>query len=140
MTFRNPEVAEEPDDNSPEIVWEILVELPFSPRLTVGEIERVRSTLWDRLNDAIRECASPFLQESLEPEIIDPHGRGAESPLFPLVVGRRSFPSSTHVATMIERICAYSDLSEYAYDASGRAYELAAKVSFIRRPQLDRAG
>jgi hypothetical protein len=140
MTIRNPMRVGSTPHEAPEIVWELLLELTFDPRLTPDEIDQLRHLLWDRIYAAVQVTVGPHLHDSDgEPDLTPVHGRGPDAPLFPLQAGATRFTCTHDIVEVIETTCRPTDLSRIAYDARGHAYELSAEVSFRRLPDLDGA-
>jgi hypothetical protein len=136
MSLHEPQRVGSIADEAPEVVWNVLVEVEFDPRLTAADLDRVQAGLWERLNDAIHESVGPHVRMA-SPVIIPVHGRGKDTPLFPMVVGRRRFTCNLDVEEAVERLCADTDLAKLAYDARGRAYELGLSIDYRRRPARD---
>lgn len=123
-------------DEAPEVVWNVLVEVEFDPRLTATDLDAIQARLWERLNDAIHESVGPHVRMA-SPVIIPVRGRGEDTPLFPMVAGRRRFTCNLDVEEAAERLCADTDLAKLAYDARDRAYELGVSIDYRRRPACD---
>jgi len=115
----------------------VLVEVEFDPRLSAGEIDAIQGKLWDRLNDAIRTTVAPHAHHAASPEITTVGGRGADTPVFPMVAGQRQFTCNLDIEALVERTCGETDLAKLAYDARGKAYELGVWIEYRRRPEFD---
>jgi len=137
MSLHEPHDVGSTADEAPEVVWEVLVEVEFDPKLSAAEIDRVQAKLWERLNEAIRKTVGPHAHHPASPLITAVNGRGEDTPLFPVVAGRRRFTCNLDVEEAVERTCAATDLAHVAYDARGRAYELGVAIRYGRRPDLD---
>ena len=79
----------------------------------------------------------PYAHVAASPHIVAVHGRGRDTPLFPMVAGRRRFTCNLDVEEAVEQFCADTDLAKLAYDARGRAYELGVNIDYRRRPACD---
>jgi hypothetical protein len=137
MSLHEPHDVGSTADEAPEIIWEVLVEVEFDPKLSAAEIDRVQAKLWARLNDAIRRTVGPHAHHPTSPLVSAVNGRGESTPLFPVVAGRRRFTCNLDIEEAVERVCAETDLASVAYDARGRAYELGVAIRYGRRPDLD---
>jgi hypothetical protein len=137
MSVQNPTRVGSTFHEAPEAVWEVLVEILFDPELSAAEIRKVQAELWTRLHDAITGVVGEHAYDGVDPEITVLRGRGEETPLFPMVVGDSRFTCTLDMVEVAERLARTTDLRHIAYDASGRAYELALEINFLRRPQLD---
>jgi hypothetical protein len=136
MSLHEPQRVGSTGDEPPEVVWNVLVEVEFDPRLTAGDLDAIQARLWERLNDAIHDSVGPHVRMA-SPVIVPVHGRGEDTPLFPMVAGRRRFTCNLDVEEAVERQCADTDLAKLAYDARGRAYELGVSIDYRRWPACD---
>jgi hypothetical protein len=132
MSLHEPQRVGSTADEAPEVVWNVLVEVEFDPRLTATDLGAIQARLWERLNDAIHETVGPHVRMA-SPVILPVRGRGEDTPLFPMVAGRRRFTCNLDVEEAVERQCADTDLAQLAYDARGRAYELGVSIDYRRR-------
>lgn len=122
----------------PEMVWEVLVEVSFNPRLTAEHVEKLHNKLERQLNRLVRDTlGSNQFDGGLVATVSSLRGRGEETPLFPLVAGNARFTCNLDVVQMVERLCHESDLRELAFDARGRAYELEPEIVYVRHPERD---
>lgn len=137
MTFRQPLNVGSTPHEAPESVWEILVEVSFVPTLSAEQIGQLQDTLWERMEAVVRETLGPFLHEPDMLIVNGVRGRGADTPLFPLLAGASQFTSNLDVVALVEHAAVPDDLRQMAYDACGRAYELDVEVEYRRRPELD---
>lgn len=137
MSLRQPIAVGSTAHEAPGIVWEVLVEIDFDPTLSASEIDGIQAKLWDRLNEAITETVGPYLHDASEPNVLSLHGRGQDTPVFPLVVGNDRFTSNLDIEEMIETLCQDTDLAQTAYDVRGQAYDLDVAIEYHRRPNLD---
>jgi hypothetical protein len=115
----------------------VLVEVEFDPRLSAAEIDAIQAKLWDRLNDTIRKTVGPHTHSPASPLITAVSGRGEDTPIFPVVAGRRQFTCNLDIEEAVELTCGQTDLAKLAFDARGRAYELGVAIQYNRRPELD---
>lgn len=139
MTFSHPTRVGSAPNEAPEVVWEILVEVEFAPELGAQEVSVLQDILWGRLDTAIRETLGPYLHGHPGLEIYDVDGRGEETPLFPVVAGEARFTCNLDVLEVMEARCRGTALQEMAFDARGRAYEMGARIEYLRRPEHDGA-
>jgi len=120
------------------MVWEVLVEVSFNPRLSAEDVEKLHNRLEGRLNKLVRDTlGSNQFDGGLVATVSSLRGRGEETPLFPLVAGNARFTCNLDVVQMVERLCHESDLRELAFDARGRAYELEPEIVYVRHPERD---
>lgn len=137
MSLHEPQRVGSTADEAPEVVWNVLVEVEFDPKLSAADIDAVQAKLWDRLNDVIRTTVGPHTHVNASPLIVAVNGRGEDTPVFPMVAGRRRFTCNLDIEEAVERLCADTDLARLAYDARGRAYELGVAIQYRRRPACD---
>lgn len=137
MSLHEPQRVGSTADEAPEVVWNVLVEVEFDPKLSAADIDAVQAKLWDRLNDAIRATVGPHTPVNASPLIVAVNGRGEDTPVFPMVAGRRRFTCNLDIEEAVERLCADTDLAKLAFDARGRAYELGVAIQYNRRPACD---
>lgn len=122
----------------PEMVWEVLVEVPFVPSLTPDEIGKLQDRLERRLNRTVREILGENqFGRGLAANVTSLRGRGELTPLFPLLAGGTRFTCNLDVVQMVERLCHETDLRQISFDARGRAYELNVDICYTRCPELD---
>lgn len=137
MSLQEPHNVGSSLNEAPEVVWDVLVEVEFDPKLSAAEIARIQAKLWERLNEAIRKTVGPHAHHPASPLVTAVNGRGESTPLFPVVAGRRRFTCNLDVEEAVERVSAATDLARVAYDARGRAYELGVAIRYGRLPDLD---
>jgi hypothetical protein len=137
MSLRKPIAVGSTAHEPPEAVWEVLVEVEFDPTLSVSQIDRIQAKLWKRLTEAIWETVGPYVHGGVGPNIVSLHGRGQDTPVFPMVVGRKRFTCHPDIEEMVEKLCQGTDLARLAYDARGLAYDLDVTIEYHRRPHLD---
>jgi hypothetical protein len=137
MSLHEPQRVGSTADEAPEVVWNVLVEVEFDPKLSAAEIDEIQVRLWNRLNDTIGKTVGPYKHVAASPVVTAVNGRGEDTPVFPMVAGRRRFTCNLDVEEAVERVCANTDLAKLAYDACGRAYELGVSIDYRRRPACD---
>lgn len=138
MSTQNVSNVGTTEHEPPEMVWEVLVEVSFNPRLSADDVEKLHNKLERRLNKLVRDTlGSNQFDGGLVATVSSLRGRGEETPLFPLVAGNARFTCNLDVVQMVERLCHESDLRELAFDASGRAYELEPEIVYVRHPAHD---
>lgn len=136
MSIQKPIATGSEHDERPNAIWEIMVEAEFDPALAPQQILEQQRALWDRLMAAVETAASEL---DACVEVAELSGRGAETPLFPVVVGQARFTANLDVVELVEGIChSQTDLAHgLAYDAVGRAYEIDIDIRYRRRPRED---
>ncbi|HET7230719.1 MAG TPA: hypothetical protein VFJ16_11995 [Longimicrobium sp.] len=137
MSIHEPNRVGSTADEPPEVIWNVLVEVEFDPRLSAPEIDAIQAKLWDRLNDAIRKTVRPHTCHPASPLISAVNGRGEDTPILPMVAGQRQFTCNLDIEEAAERTCGGTDLAKLAHDARGRAYELGVAIQYQRRPEFD---
>ena len=137
MSLHEPQRIGSTADEAPEVVWNVLVEVEFDPKLSAADIDRLQAKLWDRLNDTIRNTVGSHVHVAASPLIVPVNGRGEDTPVFPMVAGRRRFTCNLDIEEAVEQSCADTDIAKLAYDARGRAYELGVAIQYKRRPACD---
>jgi hypothetical protein len=137
MSLHEPQRVGSTADEAPEVVWNVLVEVEFDPKLSAAEIDKIQARLWNRLNDAIGKTVGPYAHVAASPVVTAVKGRGEDTPVFPMVAGRRRFTCNLDIEEAVERLCADTDLAKLAYDTRGRAYELGVAIQYKRRPPCD---
>jgi hypothetical protein len=137
MSLHEPQRVGLTADEAPEVVWNVLVEVEFDPKLSAAEIDEIQARLWDRLNDAIGKTVGPYAHVGASPLVVAVNGRGEDTPVFPMVAGRRRFTCNLDIEEAVERLCAETDLAKLAFDARGRAYELGVAIHYRRHPSCD---
>jgi hypothetical protein len=140
MTLHRPLRTGSTEHEPAEVVFEILAEVQFDPRLSADDLAALQDELWRRLNETIRKTVGRHVHQLGEAMIRGVHGRGETSPLFPLVAGDARYTCALDIVEQIETLCRPTALSRIAYDARGRAYELDVTVQFIRRAEHDGQG
>ncbi len=137
MTIRRPTNVGSTPDEAPEVLFELTVTARFDPTLSADELARLRDTAWDRLTASLGSDLAPFLHEPTQVDVTPVRGRGADTPLFPLVAGEARFTCADDLLEAVERRCEGTDLARIAYDVRGLAYELGVELDYVRRPELD---
>lgn len=137
MTLRRPLNVGSTQHEAPEAVWEALVEVDFDPTLSADRMGELQETLWERMEALVQEVLGPHLRDRTRCTMSGLRGRGADTPLFPLVAGGSRYTSNLDVVEELEHAAVPADLRQIAYDARGRAYELDVEIEYLRRPELD---
>jgi hypothetical protein len=123
----------------PELYWNLMVEIPLSPRMHPDAIERLRSRVWNTLSDALDSALRPYtLPNSAGVTLYTALGTGLDAPTFPLTFGNVKLAAHCDIVDVIEVACQGTAITQLGFDHEGRAYELAADVEYIRRPESDR--
>jgi hypothetical protein len=121
---------------NPHSLWEVMVDVDYDPTLSAEVIDRRKMAIWNRLIAALEKVVEN-LDANIEVTEID--GRGEQTPLFPLVVGRARYTATQDIIETVERVCkVHTELGAgVAHDPLGHAYELDIKIAYRRCPSLD---
>ena len=139
MTFLHVHHCGDGTGEPPEIFWNLTVEIPISPRMHPDAILRLRAQAWNALSEALDTALRAYkLPSSPGVTLYPAHGMGLDAPTFPLTFGDVTLAAHCDIVEVIEVACQGTAITQLGFDHEGRAYELAAEVEYIRRPESDR--
>jgi hypothetical protein len=135
MSIREPIPVGSEFGEYPESVWELLVDVEFHPTQTADMMVEQQRAFWDHIIQAVEGAGTAA---DVQVEVVEVRGRGASTPLFPMVVGSTRYTSTLDMIEVVERLCQeHTELGSVAYDAAGRAYHLDVEICFRRTPEND---
>jgi hypothetical protein len=139
VTFIHTHPTGDATGEPPELYWNLMVEIPISPQMHPDAIERLRMRVWDALTNALNTALRPYMLPNVAGvTLYTAPGTGLDAPTFPLTFGHVTL-AHCDIVDVIEVACQGTALTQLGFDHEGRAYELAAEVEYIRRPESDRS-
>ena len=144
MTFRKPVRMGKPrGDERPSSFLELGVDVEFEhdPTLSPEEMIHVNYQVARRIAASLHESNlfRGLPVRSPQSGYYPIGGRDERAPIYPLRLGGESYPDPTDLTNRIERACHRDGLGHIAYDHAGRAYELHASATYVRKEEMDHA-